>query len=108
MGLGVGGTHDVGGGGAVVRAVRRRARLAVGVGRPRRLPLVDHQVDGHLALQAADVAVAEVVAQLVYLRKNIPLYSFITNWNYVPIVSSGIEPLRQYIHTTHVLFLKGY
>lgn len=64
----VGGTHDVGGGGSVVAAVCGRA-LAVGVRRPRGLPLVYHQVDGHLALQTADVAVAEVVAELVYLRK---------------------------------------
>lgn len=49
--------------------VRRGAGLAVGVRRPRRLPLVNHQVDGHLALQAADVAVAEVIAQLVYLQR---------------------------------------
>lgn len=69
MGLGVGGTHDIGGGGAVVAAVRGGARLAVGVRRARRLPLVDHQVDRHLALQAADVAVAEVVTQLVYLHR---------------------------------------
>lgn len=48
-------------------AVRRGAGLAVRVRGPRRLSLVDHQVDGHLALQAADVAVAEVVTQLVYL-----------------------------------------
>lgn len=33
----------------------------------RALPVVDHQVDRHLALQAADVPVAEVVAQLVDL-----------------------------------------
>lgn len=44
--------------------------FAVGVRRPRGLPLVDHQVDWHLALQAADVAVAEVVAQLVNLDTN--------------------------------------
>ena len=69
MGLGVGGTHDIGGRGAVVAAVRGGARLAVGVGRTGRLPLVDDQVDGHLALEAADVAVAEVVTQLVYLRR---------------------------------------
>lgn len=66
MGL-IGGTHDVGSGGAVVARVGGGA-LAVRVGRPRRLPLIDHQVYGHLALQAADVAVAEVVAQLVYLN----------------------------------------
>lgn len=69
MGLGVGGTHDIGGGGSVVAAVGGGARLAVGVGRARRLPLVDHQVYGHLALEAADVAVTEVVTQLVYLRR---------------------------------------
>lgn len=80
MGFGVGGTHDVGGGGAVVAGVGRGAGLAVGVGRPRRLPLVDHQVDGHLALQTADVAVAEVVAQLVYLRTD-RCCSFCSLWS---------------------------
>ena len=35
--------------------------------RLRALPVVDHQVDRHLALQAADVSVAEVVAELVNL-----------------------------------------
>lgn len=69
MGLGVGGTHDIGGGGAVVAAVGGGARLAVGVGRTSRLPLVDDQVNGHLALEAADIAVAEVVTQLVYLHR---------------------------------------
>jgi hypothetical protein len=33
------------------------------------LLLVDDQVDGHLAFEAADVAVAEVVTQLVNLKK---------------------------------------
>lgn len=33
----------------------------------RALSVVDHEVDRHLALQAADVPVAKVVAQLVYL-----------------------------------------
>lgn len=74
MGLAIGGTHDVWGGGAVVAGVGGGARLAVGVGGARALPLVDHQVDGHLALQTADVAVAEVVAQLVYLRNNTAMY----------------------------------
>lgn len=50
-------------------AVRRGAGLAICVRGPRRLPLVDHQVYGHLALQAADVAVTEVVTQLVYLQR---------------------------------------
>lgn len=62
VGLSVGGTHDVRGGGAVVAAVRGGSRLAVGVRRPGRLPLVNHQVYRHLALEAADVAVAEVIA----------------------------------------------
>lgn len=66
MGLGIGGTHDIGSAGSVVAAVGSGARLAVGVGRTGRLPLVDHQVYRHLALEAADVAVAEVVTQLVY------------------------------------------
>lgn len=35
----------------------------------RALSVVDHEVDRHLALQAADVPVAEVVAQLVYLER---------------------------------------
>lgn len=56
-------------------AVRRGPRLAVGVRRPRGLPLVDHQVDRHLAFQAADVAVAEVVAQLVHLQAKLSLAS---------------------------------
>lgn len=34
----------------------------------RALSVVDHEVDRHLALQAADVPVAEVVAQLVHLE----------------------------------------
>lgn len=37
--------------------------------RLRALPIVDHEVDRHLALQAADVPVAEVVTQLVYLEQ---------------------------------------
>jgi hypothetical protein len=56
----------VGGGGAGVMG----ARVVVGVaqvGLAGAVPLVDHQVDGHLALQTADVAVAKVVAQLVNL-----------------------------------------
>jgi hypothetical protein len=56
----------VGGGGAGVMG----ARVVVGVaqvGLAGTVPLVDHQVDGHLALQTADVAVAKVVAQLVNL-----------------------------------------
>lgn len=35
----------------------------------RALSVVDHQVDRHLALQAADVPMAKVVAQLVYLQR---------------------------------------
>lgn len=76
MGFAVGGTHDVGGGGAVVAGVGRGAGLAVGVGRPRGLPLVDHQVYRHLALQAADVAVTEVIAQLVHLHNQTTLVEF--------------------------------
>lgn len=67
MGL-VGGTHNVWRGGSVVAGVGGGARLAVRVGRTRALSLIDYQVDRHLALQAADVAVTEVVAQLVYLH----------------------------------------
>lgn len=46
------------------------SRIVVGVtqvGFAGTVPLVDHQVDGHLALQTADVTVAKVVAQLVNL-----------------------------------------
>ena len=37
---------------------------------PAPFPLVDHQVDRHLTLQAGDVAVTEVVAKLVNLKKD--------------------------------------
>ena len=56
------GPHVVGQGGrgaAEVVQVPPQVRSAVRV--------VHHQVDGHLALQAADVAVAEVVAEFVDL-----------------------------------------
>lgn len=49
-----------------------RSRVVVRVAEvrlARAVPFVDHEVDGHLALEAADVAVAEVVAQLVDLRR---------------------------------------
>lgn len=49
VGFAVGGTHDVRGGRAVMAAVRGAA-FAVGVWWPGGLPLVDDQVDGHLAL----------------------------------------------------------
>ena len=49
--------------GVVVRVARKSLRL----GNRTPFPLVDDQVDRHLALQAADVPVAEVVAQLVNL-----------------------------------------
>ena len=45
---------------AARRAARRRARA---------VPLVYHEVDRHFALQTADVAVAEVIAEFVYLQK---------------------------------------
>ena len=57
----------VGSGGAGVVS----SRIVVGVtevGFARAVPLVNHQVDGHLALQTADVTVAKVVAQLVNLH----------------------------------------
>ena len=60
------GVTRVGGGGARVM----RSRIVVGVaqvGFGAAVPLVDHQIDGHFALQTADVTVAEVVAQLVNL-----------------------------------------
>lgn len=46
---------------SVARAVVVVAQVGLGVA------LVDHQVDGHLSLQAADVALTEVVAQFVNL-----------------------------------------
>ena len=52
-----------GGGSGGARIVVGVAQVGLGA-----VPLVDHQVDGHFALQAADVAVAEVVAQFVYLK----------------------------------------
>lgn len=66
MGFAIGGTHDVRSGGAVVAAVGGGA-LAIRIRRPGRLPLVDDQVYRHLALQAADVAVTEVIAEFVDL-----------------------------------------
>ena len=45
---------------AARRAARRRARA---------VPLVYHEVNRHFALQTADVAVAEVIAEFVYLQK---------------------------------------
>ena len=53
----------------------RGAGIVVGVAEIRlgSVPLVDDQVDGHFALEAADVAVAEVVAQLVYLKNRTEL-----------------------------------
>ena len=49
------------GGGGAAQVVQVSSELAPAV------RVVHHQVDGHLALQTADVAVAEVVAQLVDL-----------------------------------------
>ena len=49
------------------------ARVVVGVaqvGFAGSAPLVDPQIDGHLALQTADVTVAKVVAQLVNLKSS--------------------------------------
>lgn len=57
----------VGGGSASVM----RSRIVVGVaeiGFGATVPLVDHQVDGHLAFETADVTMAKVVAQLVNLH----------------------------------------
>ena len=51
--------------GVVVRVARESLRL-----RDRApFPFVDDEVDGHLALEAADVTVAEVVAQFVNLEQ---------------------------------------
>lgn len=98
MGLGVGGTHDIGGGGSVVAAVGGGARLAVGVGRARWLPLVDHQVYWHLALQAADVAVAEVVTQLVYLRTGGPLQAARCSSWMEPSVARNCRNINHYLY----------
>lgn len=35
----------------------------------RALPIVDHQVDRHFAFQAADIPMAKVVAELMYLKQ---------------------------------------
>ena len=44
--------------------------------RARAVPLVYHEVDRHFALQTADVAVAEVIAEFVYLQKtNVRCYN---------------------------------
>ena len=59
----------VGCGGAGVMGTRVVVGVAQ-VGFAGSVPLVDHQVDGHLALQTADVTVAKVVAQLVNLKRN--------------------------------------
>lgn len=74
LGSAEGGTHYVGGaravsvGGRVGVAAATALSVSGALARPRAVPLVDHQVDGHLALQTADVSVAEVVAELVHLR----------------------------------------
>lgn len=47
---------------AAVAVVVGVAQLGLGV------PLVYHEVDGHLSLQAADVTLAEVVAQFMHLE----------------------------------------
>lgn len=70
----------VGRGGSGVMSV---ARVVVGVaqvGFAGAVPLVDDQVDGHLALQAADVTVAEIVAQLVNLL--VRLSHYVINWSF--------------------------
>ena len=59
-----------GGTGAAGRAAAAAALAHGGAGRAAAFPLVDHQVDGHLALQAADVPVAEVIAEFVYLKED--------------------------------------
>ena len=64
---------------AARRAARRRARA---------VPLVYHEVDRHFALQTADVAVAEVIAEFVYLRE--------TKWRYYHI-------WREQLHTIKLL-----
>ena len=50
---------------AARRAAGRRARA---------VPLVYHEVDRHFALQTADVAVAKVIAEFVYLKKTKGIY----------------------------------
>ena len=59
----------VGCGGAGVMGTRVVVGVAQ-VGFAGSVPLVDPQIDGHLALQTADVTVAKVVAQLVNLKRN--------------------------------------
>lgn len=49
-------------GSAAVQAVTQFRRF-------RALSVVDHEVDRHFALQTADVPMAKVVAQLVYLER---------------------------------------
>ena len=51
------------------------------------------QVDGHFALQAADVAMAEVITQLVNLRNTHRLLESLS-----PNVSSGPQSLTQTVH----------
>lgn len=63
------GRHSAAAALALAAAARRAARR-----RARAVPLVYHEVDRHFALQTADVAVAEVIAEFVYLRK--------TKWRY--------------------------
>ena len=46
--------------------------------RARAVPLVYHEVDRHFALQTADVAVAEVIAEFVYLQKTKGRYDIVT------------------------------
>ena len=65
-------------GGRAVPAASRRAHLVWEAGAGGRVivevlsaaavPILDDQVDGHLPLEAGDVAVTEVVAQVVDLR----------------------------------------
>ena len=65
-------------GGRVVPAASRQAHLVWEAGAGGRVivevlsaaavPILDDQVDGHLPLEAGDVAVTEVVAQVVDLR----------------------------------------
>lgn len=58
---------------AIARAVVVVAQIGLAVS------LVDDQVDGHLALQATDVPLTEVVAQFVNLHKGRKHVQYITN-----------------------------
>ena len=62
-------TSDGPGGGTFALPAAAAAAAAAGAARgPGAVPLVDDEVDGHLALETADVSVAEVIAEFVNLE----------------------------------------